>query len=226
LFLKNSIENLIKKFTKILKISLLVRILRRRIQRSSPVHFLIQKGERQMKATMLTSVWLFAAVGILLSPPAFAEDSIHMLGGVNLEKYCQGKHGVLVKKMHNAYGWRCIVNGQEVPVSIEQACRDQYKDPTAEDRLGDFYNPYSWGCFTDAKLLGSVKFDGYCKSLGHQGEVIDGTTAYDVHCLTKTGKRVNVSPTDACRWTWRNHSAIDRLTDFHNPRSYECWGAD
>ena len=171
---------------------------------------------------------LFLSLGTFLLPwTANAQGSIVFLGGVDLNGYCRAIGGSMISLQGpNAYSWHCLNQfGQDfAAVSVLDACRFTYHDSNAVDRLGNYNDPGSWGCFTHARQLGGVDLDGYCRSLGHLRVQLDGPTAYDWHCITTIGQRVAISATGACQWSWRQPGALDRLADFNNPYSWQCWG--
>jgi hypothetical protein len=72
------------------------------------------------------------------------------LGGVNLDGYCRSIGDVrstLVGK--TAYDWRCVTSsGGKAGIDMTKACRWQYNDPEAIDRVSNFYDPYSWRCWS------------------------------------------------------------------------------
>jgi hypothetical protein len=145
----------------------------------------------------------------------------------NLDGYCQslGDTGVSLDG-NTGYSWRCVTHsGQHNGFSFTAACRWQYNDPQAEDRLANFYNPDSWQCFTNAYLLGNAtNLDGYCQSLGDTGASLDGNTAYNWKCVTPSGQHVGIDVTAACIWLYNYSQILTRLVDYNNPNSWQCWG--
>jgi hypothetical protein len=152
--------------------------------------------------------------------------AVTMLGGADLDAYCHSIGGARVSLQGaNGYSWHCAkANGQELPLSVLEACKETYDDPDAVDLLENYFNPYSWKCFTDAKQWGGVNLDGYCKSQGYKGVIRIGNTAYSWSCQTASGQRVGISVTDACQWTWGNQSLIARMANYNDPNSWQCWG--
>lgn len=73
-------------------------------------------------------------------------------------------------------------------------------------------------------LIGSLDLDGYCASQGKQGVSLDGSTAYDWHCIASDGERFPISFEAACRQQY-GQSAIDRIENFYAPFSVSCWRA-
>lgn len=151
---------------------------------------------------------------------------IVQLGGIDLSGYCQslGDQGVSLDGT-NAYSWRCVQpDGSHVGFSMGSACQWQFNDSNAVDRVGNFFDPDSWTCFTEAAHLGGADLDGYCRSLGNQGVSLDGTDAYSWRCVQSDGSHVGIDIGAACRFTWKDPGAIERLGNFFNPYSWECWG--
>jgi hypothetical protein len=188
-----------------------------------------------MKSNALIRLQICVLFVILLSPlTAFRAEAITWLGGVNLAGWCQEKGGVVVTLQGStAYNWHCTaIDGREIPVSVLDACRFTYHDQSAVDWLGNFYNPYSWACFTNARQL-PIDLNGYCKHKGFAGVEIAGPTAYQIYCLRDSGEWVELSPNAeestlltpgrACQWTWGNMSAIARIANFNDPNSWQCF---
>jgi hypothetical protein len=182
-----------------------------------------------MKARLsihLPLILLSIVVCIGLASLLSTAEAVTMLGGADLDKYCHSIGGEKVTlKGANGYSWHCTkANGQELPLSVLQACKVTYNDNDAIDLLENYFNPYSWKCFTDAKQLRSVDLNGYCKSQGHKGLIVSGSTAYSLYCQTNSGQRVGISVTNACQWTWGNSNVIARMGNFNDPNSWQCWG--
>lgn len=72
-------------------------------------------------------------------------------------------------------------------------------------------------------ILGGVNLDGYCQSLGDSSASLDGTTGYDWRCVTLLGDHNGVSMTAACQWQYADPHAEDRLLDYYEPGSWQCF---
>src|SRR5260370_30130772 len=74
------------------------------------------------------------------------------------------------------------------------------------------------------KILGGVtNLDGYCQSIGDSSASLDGTTGYSWTCVTSSGQHTGLSFTAACQWQYHDHQAVDRLIDYNNPNSWQCF---
>lgn len=71
-------------------------------------------------------------------------------------------------------------------------------------------------------LLGAPDFDGYCRSTGQGGVELVGSDAYGWHCSADNGTGDNAQA--VCAWTFGG-SVTNRVADFNNPRSWQCWRA-
>lgn len=71
--------------------------------------------------------------------------------------------------------------------------------------------------------LRGLDLPGYCRSLGYADATLSGSTAYDWHCVSGDGTRGSLAFDAACRWTYGSEHAVDRIADFHDPRSVSCW---
>jgi hypothetical protein len=78
-------------------------------------------------------------------PLLFTAEAVTVLGGADLDKYCHSIGGEKVSlKGANGYSWHCTkANGQELPLSVLQACKVTYNDNDAVDLLENYFNPYS-----------------------------------------------------------------------------------
>jgi serine/threonine protein kinase len=160
--------------------------------------------------------------------PTPTRTALKILGPVNnLAGYCQsiGDSSASLDG-DTGYSWTCVTpSGQHVGLSMTAACQWQYNDPQAEDRLGNYFAPNSWQCFSNAQKLGLVNnLSGYCQSIGNSSASLDGNTAYNWSCVTPSGQHVGLSMTAACQWQYNNNQAIDRLGNYFDPNSWECWG--
>ncbi len=71
--------------------------------------------------------------------------------------------------------------------------------------------------------LGGLDLGAYCRSLGAADAALDGSTAYDWHCVGGDGRRSDLTFEAACRWAYSTGDAVDRIGDFRDPRSVSCW---
>jgi murein DD-endopeptidase MepM/ murein hydrolase activator NlpD len=73
-----------------------------------------------------------------------------VLGGVNLNGYCQSVLGSTASAIlieNTVYGWRCKVNGlSQVGIYMGKACQWQYGTTFVSDYFEQSTNPYSWKC--------------------------------------------------------------------------------
>jgi hypothetical protein len=65
-------------------------------------------------------------------------------------------------------------------------------------------------------FLGGADLAGYCRSGGFAGISLDGPTAYDWHCLRPPSVRQGLSVIMACRWQYRDSSALARFAHHGN----------
>jgi len=69
------------------------------------------------------------------------------------------------------------------------------------------------------RFLGGVDLEGYCLSIGGMTLMLEGTDAYSWHCITREGRELWVNVLEACKFTYADPAALDRLGNFHNPFS-------
>ncbi|PZG47570.1 hypothetical protein C1I98_13095 [Spongiactinospora gelatinilytica] len=74
-----------------------------------------------------------------------------------------------------------------------------------------------------AYKLGEPDFDGYCRAAG-RGPVkfTAALDAYGFHCRAGSA---GLDGHNVCAWTYRTQAVADRIGDFHDPGSWECWRA-
>lgn len=68
--------------------------------------------------------------------------------GLDLEWYCKKKHGAsakIVLREQNAYGWKCLVAGQDIGLDISEACKLQYGQSTPFG-MENPSDPEAWYC--------------------------------------------------------------------------------
>ncbi|MEU6848925.1 hypothetical protein ABZ901_03185 [Actinacidiphila alni] len=72
---------------------------------------------------------------------------------------------------------------------------------------------------------GGLDLNGYCTSIGDTGGVsLDGTTAYDWHCVAPDGSHVSMDMDDACTYGYPyTASVFSRTSDVTDPASWACW---
>jgi hypothetical protein len=72
-----------------------------------------------------------------------------------------------------------------------------------------------------AGLLGPPDFDGYCRSTGQGPVSLVTTNAYGWRCTTDNGTGDDAQA--VCVWTYHTTNVTNRVADFNNPRSWQCW---
>ena len=72
-------------------------------------------------------------------------------------------------------------------------------------------------------LLGSVDLNRYCQSLGDVRASLDGSTAYDWHCVTQLGNHVSIDVVKACQLEYNRSDATAKASDLNNPNSWSCY---
>jgi hypothetical protein len=147
-----------------------------------------------------------------------------LLGSVDFGVYCRStgaEEATLVDG--TAYGWRCRIGEEDRPMSVTDACRSLYGIQNAVDKVVNFGDPSSWQCWRVTRRLGTIDFDGYCRSHEATGAVLADASAYGWRCTFPGGRESGISVMDACRERYTEHAVLDRMTDYSNPGSWECW---
>jgi len=174
------------------------------------------------------------------SPP---ESSSDYIGNIDLGQYCQ-THSYPSSNSTNPLV--CIdIHGTQHIIDPLQVCQERYPDKNiTTDRLAYYFDPASWQCYTNARLLGLANMaenvDAFCRYNGTLDIANNPRkTAYDWACLHQGGMighypihldnfLVGLSVTDLCRFVYANKIAptatvMDRLTNYNNPEGWECW---
>ena len=95
----------------------------------------------------LLAATTFALGTLTYAFPAEARE----LGGLNLNRYCRhvfkdrGARAVPVTQ--NAWGWHCKLGGDLVSLSMDNACKWQYRSQRAYAQTSNPADPNSWKCF-------------------------------------------------------------------------------
>ncbi|WP_436774124.1 hypothetical protein [Yinghuangia sp. YIM S09857] len=74
---------------------------------------------------------------------------------------------------------------------------------------------------TVTAFLGGPDYVGFCRATGQGVAEVSGPTAYDRGCTQPHGS--GVSATEVCAWTYHTDRLVDRIADFNDPSSIECW---
>jgi hypothetical protein len=72
-------------------------------------------------------------------------------------------------------------------------------------------------------LLGRPDWAGYCAATG-QGQLLQiYDNAYGWRCTADNGMGNDAN--DVCAWTYKSDQVTNRVEDFNNPHSWQCWRA-
>ncbi len=161
-------------------------------------------------------------------PPAPAPSSVRILGNLtNWNTYCQSIGDVsAINANGTAYGWRCVTpSGQQVGINADAVCHLQYGDSQSIGRLSDYYTSAGWQCMTGGQKVGmATNWNGYCQSIGNTSASLDANNGYGWNCVAPSGQHVALSVTSLCGWQYNISGAVDRLANYYDPNSWECWG--
>ncbi len=72
-------------------------------------------------------------------------------------------------------------------------------------------------------LLGPVDLNRYCQSLGDVRASLDGSTAYDWHCVTPSGNHVSIDVIKACQLEYNRSDATAIASNIHDTSSWKCY---
>ncbi|WP_344056689.1 hypothetical protein, partial [Microbispora corallina] len=74
-----------------------------------------------------------------------------------------------------------------------------------------------------ARLLGAPDWDGYCRATGQGTARLTGADAYGWRCAGQNATGNGAAA--VCAWTYHSAQVADRVADFFDPRSWQCWHA-
>lgn len=74
------------------------------------------------------------------------------------------------------------------------------------------------------RLLGQPDFNGYCQATGQSSAYLTRTDAYGWTCsaATSTGDDAQA----VCAWTYHTTRVTNRIVNFNDPHSWQCWAAN
>ena len=165
-----------------------------------------------MRTTILTRIVLGAALALALlaalrgpATPAADAASDRLLGGLNLDAYCQA-HGGLGSAVR--YGkWVCYAQNN-FDVDFQAACQWAYNTPAgiAAFPVTEPNNPLAVNCYTgSSRLLGGLNLKAYCQVHNFGGVTVSNNQFTCSPPLSFTLHRPfpsTIDMTDACVWTY------------------------
>ncbi|GHG73380.1 calcium-binding protein [Comamonas sp. JC664] len=95
------------------------------------------------------------ALAVAITVPGSASAQPMSLPGMDLNQHCRSVYdstAFAYLATFNAFGWKCYHQGQDKPMDLDRACRDQYaynSEGFQADYLS-FSDPYSWYCVLKA----------------------------------------------------------------------------
>jgi serine/threonine protein kinase len=69
--------------------------------------------------------------------------------------------------------------------------------------------------------LGPPDFDGYCRATGQGPVKLVSSNAYGWHCSADNGTGDDAQA--VCGWTYHTTKVANRVADFNNPGTWQCW---
>jgi hypothetical protein len=73
-------------------------------------------------------------------------------------------------------------------------------------------------------LLGAPDFAGYCAATGQGGVRLKADNAYGWRCTSDNGTGADAQA--VCAWTYHIRTVTNRVADFNDPGSWQCWRAN
>src|SRR5579872_1934313 len=161
-------------------------------------------------------------IEVIVSPdlPALATGSPQLLGGMNIDGYCQSQ-GDTGSSVNASGTWNCNPSGNAVNMS--GACQWQYVDSNAFAQQDIPNSPYGWNCYTTGTVnppatnLGGMDLSAYCTSIGEGQSALNGQT----WICNGNGQAINLNA--ACVFQYSIANAFASQTISNNPYSYACF---
>jgi hypothetical protein len=157
----------------------------------------------------------------------------------DLDEWCVRQGADEARLINNtAYGWACYRGGAPSPPGINMlaVCENWHPRLNYVDFMGDFYDPWSWGCFGPVELLGGPNLPQYCVNHGFNNASLSGSTVDDWYCTASNGRRQSIrtdsasyigefSMAQACKEQYNLPIVRARVADHNNANSVQCWGS-
>jgi hypothetical protein len=180
-----------------------------------------------MAIGLLALISMSALVAVILAARPSAPNHSLFLGHADIQRYCRatGYSGASLDGS-TAYDWHCMrPGGSKESLSVIEACRWQYRRPTAVARYSELHNPSSWQCWDQIVVLGRVDLGKYCKALGYSRSVLEGSTTDTWACVSASGAEAPIDPDSACRWQYGSQLVVANIGHLHAPwEHWDCWG--
>ncbi|MEV6347413.1 hypothetical protein [Actinoplanes sp. NPDC051851] len=171
---------------------------------------------------------LVGLTGVLAAvSPAQAASTPESLGGLDLGAYCRSiGYSDATLTGSTAYDWHCVSgDGALADLTFEAACQWAYSTSEAVDRIGDFTDPTSAGCWRVTATVVTPDFENYCTSTGHSASILVGTTVYDWQCVSysRAGPTYYaISLPTVCAYTTGTTATIDRFVNYYDATTWQC----
>jgi hypothetical protein len=113
------------------------------------------------------------------------------------------------------------------PVAASLGLPDNGQSPSTPPRAesaaprAPAHSPTPQSATTAVALLGPPDFDGYCRSTGQGGVRLVSGDAYGWRCVADNGTGDNAQA--VCTWTYHAANVTNRVADFNNPSTWQCW---
>lgn len=176
----------------------------------------------QIRISRFTAAMALSALLLLVAvSPTDAADQYSIVTPANIQSYCNGSARLV---SNNAYGWRC---GGGASIDMGQLCYNLTRLSNAFDRLANFYNAQTgWECWSwvtgRLRGLSANDFSDYCRRFGYSGVVLVSNDAYGWRC-NSPNRQDGFSVAQACQLLLNQPAATDRIVNFYDPHSWECW---
>jgi hypothetical protein len=175
-------------------------------------------------ATIIVTVGLLTLLLPLAAPPANGAARESMVTSADFESYCQLQGQIPQLVDNNAYGWRC----GSAPISVTQVCQNLTRLPNIIDRMTNFYDPQGWECWSytvgQVRVLNANDMTAFCSAFGFSsaGLIANNGYSWQCHPVTRNYNFPFIVSLE-CEMLLRQSAAIDRLGDFNDPYSWQCW---
>jgi hypothetical protein len=178
------------------------------------------------------TVGVLTIAGLLLltvPPSAHGAERLSIVTTPDIQRYCRREDKEAQLAKNNAYGWICMSGSASSPINMSQLCRHLTGRSRVIERLANMHDVHSgWECWSwdNGRIYSRIQestFANFCRLLGYNGVSLVEKSAYGWRCTSRTRADASFSVTQVCHVLLQKIDVIDRIAEYDDPLSWECW---